>query len=91
MIRRLLHRSMPDRPDRDVAQASFTVNSSLIRDDAASWADERRPTLDDRIRRLWSRLKAHGRGKVQRGVRYSAELWAEVVGLAREAHWPAWG
>jgi hypothetical protein len=40
--------------------------------------------MDDRIRRLRSRLKAHGRGKVPRGVRYPAELRAEVVGLARE-------
>ena len=42
--------------------------------------------MDDRVRRLRSRLEALSRGKAPRGVRYPVELRAEVVRLAREAH-----
>ncbi len=42
--------------------------------------------MDDRVRRLRSRLEALRRGRAPRGVRYAVELRAEVVGLAREAH-----
>lgn len=41
--------------------------------------------MDDRIRRLRSRLEACSRGRAPRGVRYPAELRAEVVRLVREA------
>jgi len=42
--------------------------------------------MDDRVRRLRSRLEALSRGRAPRGVRYPVEIRAEVVGLAREAH-----
>jgi len=42
--------------------------------------------MDDRVRRLRSRLEALSRGKAPTGVRYPVELRTEVVGLAREAH-----
>jgi len=41
--------------------------------------------MDDRVRRLRSRLEACSRGRAPRGVRYPAELRTEVVELAREA------
>jgi hypothetical protein len=41
--------------------------------------------MDDRIRRLRFRLEALSRGKRPRGVRYPAELRAEVVELVPEA------
>ena len=41
--------------------------------------------MDDRVRRLRSRLEACSRGRAPRGVRYPAELRAEVVRLACEA------
>jgi hypothetical protein len=40
--------------------------------------------MDDRVRRLRARLQACSRGRAPRGVRYPAELRAEVVRLARE-------
>ena len=42
--------------------------------------------MDDRVRRLRSRLEGLSRGKAPRGVRYPVELRTEVLGLAREAH-----
>ncbi len=47
-------------------------------------ADERRLTMDDRVQRLRSLLKAVRRGRAPRGVRYPVALRAEVIGLARE-------
>jgi hypothetical protein len=41
--------------------------------------------MDDRVRRLRSRLKAVGHGRAPRGIRYPAELRTEVVELARAA------
>ena len=41
--------------------------------------------MDDRVRRLRSRLEVLSRGRAPRGVRYPVEFRAEVVGLAREA------
>ncbi len=41
--------------------------------------------MDDRVRRLRSRLEARSRGRAPRGVRYPAEVRTEVVALAREA------
>jgi hypothetical protein len=41
--------------------------------------------MDDRVRRLRSRLEALSRGKAPRGVRYPVELRTEVIALAREA------
>jgi hypothetical protein len=40
--------------------------------------------MDDRVRRLRSRLEALSRGRAPQGVRYPVELRTEVVGLARE-------
>lgn len=42
--------------------------------------------MDDRVRRLRSRLEALSRGRAPRGVRYPVEIRAEVVGLTREAY-----
>lgn len=41
--------------------------------------------MDNRVRRLRSRLEALSRGRAPKGVRYPVEVRAEVVGLAREA------
>jgi hypothetical protein len=42
--------------------------------------------MDNRVRRLRSRLEALSRGKAPRGVRYPVALRAAVVRLTREAH-----
>jgi transposase-like protein len=41
--------------------------------------------MDDRIRRLRTRLHALTRGKAPTGIRYPPSIRAEVVGLVREA------
>ena len=41
--------------------------------------------MDDRIRRLGTRLQALTRGKTPTGIRYPAMIRAEIMGLVGEA------